>query len=182
MKPHAIYVMVVGVLAAAFSQRALAMSPESILAGLTQPSNGANVQALYTRIDALDSKIQKNPTDALSHHERGVFKLQIKDLEGALADFNRAIELNPKDFKSYYFRGLIRQTKGDLLGAISDYERELELENNPRQFLARFLLGEAKLARDDWDGAMAAFRDADQADKLRLRSQAKNAASGLDQK
>ena len=43
------------------------------------------------------------------------------DLDGALADFNKAIELHPNHAFPYIGRGSVKQFKGDFAGALDDY-------------------------------------------------------------
>jgi tetratricopeptide (TPR) repeat protein len=50
------------------------------------------------------------------------------DLDGALADFNKAIELNARLAYAYNNRGLVKETKGDLVGALADLTKALELK------------------------------------------------------
>ena len=50
------------------------------------------------------------------------------DLDGAIADYNRAIELNPKYASAYYNRGNAKEAKGDLDGAIADFKRATEVD------------------------------------------------------
>jgi len=50
-----------------------------------------------------------------------------RDLDGTIADYNRAIELYPKQPRAYMNRGFAKQAKGDVDGAIADYDRALEL-------------------------------------------------------
>jgi hypothetical protein len=50
---------------------------------------------------------------------RGIQKAQKGDLDGAIADFNRAAELNPKDDAPYYNRAQARRLKNDTTGAIA---------------------------------------------------------------
>jgi Flp pilus assembly protein TadD len=49
------------------------------------------------------------------------------DVDGGIADYNRAVELDPKQSRAYMNRGFFKQAKGDLDGAIADYNRALEL-------------------------------------------------------
>src|SRR6185436_1765049 len=58
---------------------------------------------------------------APSYNNRGLAKQAKGDLDGAIADFNRAIELDPKLAISYHNRGLAQKAKGDLDGAIPNY-------------------------------------------------------------
>src|SRR6266446_5748881 len=51
------------------------------------------------------------------------------DLDGAIADCNRAIGLDSKYAKAYRNRGVAKAGKGDLDGAIADYNRAIELDS-----------------------------------------------------
>jgi tetratricopeptide (TPR) repeat protein len=50
------------------------------------------------------------------------------DMDGALADFNKAIELNPSLAQPYYNRGNVKAENNDLNGAIADYTKTIELK------------------------------------------------------
>ncbi len=63
-----------------------------------------------------------------AYYNRGAAKIEKGDLDGAIADYNRAIELNPKDARAYNNRGIAKRAKGDLDGAIADYNRAIELD------------------------------------------------------
>src|SRR5437867_6204353 len=58
---------------------------------------------------------------------RGIEKAKNGDLDGAMADFDRAIELNPKDDAPYYNRAQAKRLKKATAGAIADYTRAIEL-------------------------------------------------------
>src|SRR5436309_3416347 len=66
---------------------------------------------------------------------RGIEKAKYGDLDGAIADFDRAIELNPKDDAPYYNRAQAKRLKKDTAGAIADYTRAIELgSTNPAAY------------------------------------------------
>lgn len=52
----------------------------------------------------------------------------LRDLDGALDDFTKAIELKPEYAEAYYFRGLAKQAKGDVDGAVADFAKAIELK------------------------------------------------------
>jgi tetratricopeptide (TPR) repeat protein len=86
---------------------------------------------------------------------RGIEKGKQGDLDGAIADFNRAIELNPKDDAPYYNRAQAKRLKKDTAGAIADYTRAIELgSTNPAAYNNR---GNARAENKDLDGAIADY-------------------------
>jgi len=77
------------------------------------------------------------------------------DLDGAIADFNRAIELNPEDDAPYYNRAQAKRLKKDAAGAIADYTRAIDLgSTNPSAYNNR---GNARAENKDLDGAIADY-------------------------
>jgi tetratricopeptide (TPR) repeat protein len=86
---------------------------------------------------------------------RGIEKAKNGDLDGAMADFDRAIELNPKDDAPYYNRAQANRLKKDAAGAIADYTRAIELgSTNPAAYNNR---GNARAENNDRDGAIADY-------------------------
>jgi lipoprotein NlpI len=77
------------------------------------------------------------------------------DLNGAIADYNRAIELDPKYTGAYTGRGNVKQRKGDFNGAIADHNRAIEL--NPKFALAYNNRGYVKQLKSDLGGALADY-------------------------
>ena len=86
---------------------------------------------------------------------RGIEKAKKGDLDGALADFDRAIELNPKDDAGYYNRAQAKRLKKDAAGAIADYTRAIERgSKNPAAYNNR---GNARAENNDRAGAIADY-------------------------
>src|SRR6266511_2314035 len=86
---------------------------------------------------------------------RGIEKGKEGDLDGAIADFDRAIKLNPKDDAPYYNRAQAKRLKKDAAGAIADYTRAIELgSTNPAAYNNR---GNARAENNDRDGAIADY-------------------------
>ncbi len=50
------------------------------------------------------------------------------DLQGAIADFNRALQLDPENAKAYGNRGIAKMEQGDCDGAIGDFDHVLTLD------------------------------------------------------
>ena len=63
--------------------------------------------------------------EAINH--RGLQKRAKGDLDGALADYSRAIELKPDLAAAWTYRAAIRRENGDLPGALADRNTSLEL-------------------------------------------------------
>jgi len=86
---------------------------------------------------------------------RGIEKVKSGDLDGAIADFDRAIQVNSKDDSPYYNRAQAKRLKKDAAGAIADYTRAIELgSTNPAAYNNR---GNARAENNDRDGAIADF-------------------------
>ena len=85
----------------------------------------------------------------------GIEKAKNGDLDGAIADFNRAAELDPKDDAPYYNRAQAKRLKKDVAGAIADYTKAIELgSTNPAAYNNR---GNARSENKDRDGAIADY-------------------------
>ena len=85
----------------------------------------------------------------------GIEKGKEGNLDGAIADFTRAMELNPKDDAPYYNRAQAKWLKKDAAGAIADYTRAIELgSQNPAAYNNR---GNARAENNDRDGAIADY-------------------------
>jgi tetratricopeptide (TPR) repeat protein len=86
---------------------------------------------------------------------RGIEKAKNGDLDGAIADFNRAAELNAKDDAPYFNRAQARRQKNDTAGAIADYTKAIELgSTNPAAYNNR---GNARVETKDREGAIADY-------------------------
>ena len=82
----------------------------------------------------------------------GVEKMKVKDYEGAIADYTKAIEINPDFAIAYSDRGFSKYSLKDYYGAIADYTKFTELDpDNPVAF---FLRGDAKDKIDDFKGRL----------------------------
>ena len=55
-------------------------------------------------------------------------------MDGAIADYTRALEFKTDDAAIYYGRGSARQKKKDLDGALADYTKTIEMD--PKHALA----------------------------------------------
>jgi tetratricopeptide (TPR) repeat protein len=147
------------------------------------------VLGLFTLLFALPlAGIALGQQTATEFFWRGMTEMSKNDLDGAIADFTKAIELNPKYAQAYLNRGNAKAPKGDLDGAIADYSKAIEL--NPKSdrngtektYLNR---GQVKQAKGDLDGAIADYSKAIElnpksADAYNYRGKAKKAKGDLD--
>ena len=67
---------------------------------------------------------------AVDWFNSGLKKAKSGDLQGAIADWSKAIEIYPQYAYAYYNRGLARRESGDLKRAIADYTRAIEINPN----------------------------------------------------
>ena len=106
----------------------------------------------------------------------------IWDVDGAIADYSKAIEVHLKDtayfnhgiarvnieidpkYPAYYNRGIAKENTGDWDGAIADFTKVIKI--NSQDANAYSYRGQAKKARGDQAGA-----DADFAQAAKLRRQ-----------
>jgi len=122
---------------------------------LPAPANG---EGSGGQSAAAESSSPASPANEQSVEElvnRGIEKGKEGDLDGAIAEFTRAIELNPKDDAPYYNRAQAKWLKKDGAGAIADYTRAIELgSTNPAAYNNR---GNARAENNDRDGAIADY-------------------------
>ena len=95
------------------------------------------------------------PHSAVFYYNRGIAKQVKGDLDGAIADYNRAIESSPRYAHAYTNRGRAKKVKGDLDGALADYNRAIELD--PDDVRAYSNRGFAKWTMGHLDDALADY-------------------------
>jgi len=99
-----------------------------------------------------------NLKQAERYYESGLKKQHEGDLDGAIADYSRAIKLNPNYTEAYNNRGNLKGAKEDHDGAIADLSRAIELD--PKHTISYNNRGVQKEEKHDWDGAIADFNHA----------------------
>ena len=86
---------------------------------------------------------------------RGIYYMQIGDLDNAVEDFTAAIELEPQRSFAYYRRGWCYEMLRDTTKALADYDLGIELDDDyPYLYLMR---GEMRLLLGDNTGATTDF-------------------------
>jgi tetratricopeptide (TPR) repeat protein len=124
-------------------------------------------------IDLSKIDMAPKPQDAEGFVNRGSARGLNGDVNGAIADFSRAIELDAKLTSAFYNRGIARLQKDDFDGAIGDLSRAIELSPKTADYYND--RGLAKLRKGDDDGAIADFRraiDLDPKNALAYRNRA----------
>jgi eukaryotic-like serine/threonine-protein kinase len=83
----------------------------------------------------------------IDYNNRGIEKYNLNDIEGALADYNKAIEIDPKNSNAYNNRGNLRTDKlNDTKGALADYNKAIEIDpQNAYPYYNRGLLKKNQL-------------------------------------
>lgn len=85
--------------------------------------------------------------------QRGITRFEKNDLEGAIADFTKAIELNGQQLEfCFYFRGIALYRRGRLDEAIADLSKAITLKQHPRFYSDR---GNLLAQRGELEGALA---------------------------
>ena len=86
-------------------------------------------------------------------YKKGLKKVkEIKDYEGAIEDFTKAIEKKSSYLNAYYYRGVAKSFLGDYEGAIADYSKVLKMDKWDRE--AALDRGRAKYSIGDYEGAI----------------------------
>ena len=94
----------------------------------------------------------QDPVSAEEFSQRGITRFEKNDLEGAIADFTKAIELNSQQLEfCFYFRGIALYRRGRRDEAIADLSKAITLKQHPRFYGDR---GNLLAQKGDLDGAV----------------------------
>ena len=95
------------------------------------------------------------PKTSEDFSERGLKRHSTGNLNGALADYDKALDLDPSNLQACYRRALARQLKGNLNGALADYNAVLSVDpTNADAYRNRAYV---KQTTGDSDGALADY-------------------------
>src|SRR5439155_17319431 len=113
----------------------------------------------------LDSNLATNNHDMTGAYlNRGYIRSNRLDLEGALADFDRAISLDPNDAEAYFKRGRAFLIIGNAKFAIADFDKSIAIDDrNPLVFAergyARQMQGQNSEAQKDFERGLKLNND-----------------------
>jgi tetratricopeptide (TPR) repeat protein len=137
--------------------------------GITFSQRGQDAAALA----AFDEAIRHSPESAPAYASRGMVRARLGDVDGAIADYNRAHEFGAPTDEVLFSRCQALVSKHDYQGAIADCTAVLA--ENPSHAgasftrgNARWLAGDADQARADWVRAIEVEPDSRQ--KARMRA------------
>ena len=100
-------------------------------------------------VDSFNKATETSPNYAIPYYNRAFIKMKLKDYNGAIIDFNKAIELNPKSVFSYYYinayhnRANSKYLLKDYKGAIIDFSKAIE--HKPKFATAYYKRGICKI-------------------------------------
>lgn len=78
-------------------------------------------------IDIITQAMKLDPNNASLYCFRGSLKEGMKDKEGALSDYDKAISINPDFEYAYYCRGYLKK-ENDPQGALDDFNKAISLD------------------------------------------------------
>ena len=91
------------------------------------------------------------------YYNIGNSKFKLKDYNGAISNFTKAIELNPEYTNAYYNRALAKDRLNNHYGAISDYSKAIELDPKEDVYCDR---GVSKSKLKDYNSAISDYSKA----------------------
>ena len=109
-------------------------------------------------ITLYDDIIEKNPEVGYCYWARGTGKLDMNDINGALADFNNAIKLNYKYPVAYNSRANCYFEMDSLKQAIADYSEAINIDDE--YSMAYYNRGKAKQKFMDYAGSIDDYKKA----------------------
>jgi tetratricopeptide (TPR) repeat protein len=102
------------------------------------------------------------PEDAMAYFNRAITRYDLRDPDGAIADFAQVLRLNPNDVIALNNRGLIWVEKKQYQRAFDDFDHALS--SDPTQFAARCNRGWLWMNQGQLEPAIADFDQAIQAE------------------
>jgi Flp pilus assembly protein TadD len=109
-------------------------------------------------LNEISIAIEKDPTSAVLHYQKGTFHLSTNELEAAANSLNKALELDPAMIDAYNNLATVRGKQGNFDEAMKLLDKAILLSgNNPKVFFNRAY---AKGMMSDFSGAVDDFSSA----------------------
>ena len=74
-------------------------------------------------------------SNASTYNKRGAAKDDLKDYNGAISDYTKAIEINPNYANAYYNRGISKYYSNDYYGACIDAKKVQDLGDDATELI-----------------------------------------------
>jgi tetratricopeptide (TPR) repeat protein len=108
--------------------------------------------------DYLIEASAENPNNALAVYYQGLIDYTQRDLNSAIANYDKAIKVNPNFALVYFSRGLANYRLGNKPEALQDYNKALQINpSDPWSYLNRGIVREDL---DDVSGALSDYNSA----------------------
>tara|TARA_X000000950_G_C13606773_1_gene533656 strand:- start:50 stop:688 length:639 start_codon:yes stop_codon:yes gene_type:complete len=117
--------------------------------------NKKNFQPKNSYEELIAEELSKNLSSA--YNNRGKLKKIIKDYDGAMDDYNKAITIYSNNHSAYHNRGILKRILNDNKGSISDFTKSINLNPDKDSYYNR---GISKVAINDSEGAISDFSEA----------------------
>lgn len=125
-----------------------------LMRGIRSQSTSEKAGNAEVLVEQRTHEVERNPNNPQAYNDRGLARRTAGDLDGAIADFNRAIELDPKREEVFGLnRAEARIFQADYAGAVADCDRILTTNTQLAKALATRAL--ARALQGDAEGAMA---------------------------
>ena len=108
--------------------------------------------------DYLIEAATENPDNALAVYYQGLIDYTERDINSAIANYDKAIKVNPNFSLAYFSRGLANYRLGNIQEALADYDKALRINPiDPWSYLNRGIVREDL---DDLEGALTDYNKA----------------------
>ncbi len=152
-------------LAAADQTEAIRQMPLHLGAHIKRAEALAAMGQTKEALAAYDAAVAKFPNEILVFNDRGNYRRNTGDLEGAIDDFTRCLAIDPKFTVGYLNRGLCLAEQNSPQAAEGEYAEALKLApTGPQSVLAYRLRAASRLAQGNVTAAVADFAVAIKAD------------------
>ncbi len=134
-------------------EMALNLDPDNQLArqGLREVNNGGSADFLAD----LDRTVEENYANSQTFKQRGFYRMNHANLEGAIEDFTEALRLDSGDPEAWFYRGRAFSSLENYKSAEDDLSKSIEIDSqNLEAYLAR---GQVRYKQSRLNEAMADF-------------------------